>query len=171
MKSWAEFLIVSFVLSACIHPVDQPRSGIAQYEIRCNINATPEERAAVVAGSALWEPQVSWSFGPDWNGEPVVARQTTNIIYVSFVQVSHPIAVANNWSGWGQFGNTKEVFLVRGRWGNSPWIAGHELGHAMGLNHTTRGLMAPASGDKLTHEDYVEFCRVHTCAAVAGSSE
>jgi hypothetical protein len=159
------------LVAACIRPVDEPRSEAAVYVLRIASDATPAEREAVLAGARLWSPQVTWELGPGWSGEPTASDAPDNVIFVSFVHVSHPVAQANNWAGWGLVlleGRLRWARLVRGWWGNSPWLAGHELGHTMGLNHTTRGLMAPNSGEGPVAEDWAEFCRVHSCAPVAG---
>ena len=164
------FALVVLVV-ACIHPVDKPRGEAAIYVLRIAADATPAEREAVLAGARLWSPQVTWELGADWSGEPTTSAEPDNVIFVSFVPVSHPVAQANNWGGWGLVlleGRLRWARLVRGWWGNSPWLAAHELGHTMGLQHTSRGLMSPNSGEGPLAEDWAEFCRVHSCATVAG---
>ncbi len=167
-------ILALVVLVACIRPVDEPRSEAAVYVLRIAADATPAEREAVLAGARLWSPQVTWELGADWSGEPTASDQPDNVIFVSFVHVSHPVAQANDWMGWGLVlleGRLRWARLVRGWWANNPYVAAHELGHTMGLQHIARGIMGPRAGEGPTVEDWAEFCRVHACASIAGESK
>lgn len=166
-------VVLALGLAAC-GGSGEPDHLVATYTIHVEQRFT-EERAEIVAGASRWHgTAVRIVEGDRWEARlPEPPPGCTTDVYIGWASPDDPMLVGElaDVLGVGIAScGVRYVGIVHGRVTTDRLarIVGHELGHAMGLEHVSEdGIMANPEdrvAEAPTGADWRAFCAVHRCA-------